>query len=55
MVKVHVIANHVPIEVKTGLIKQDITIADETGKSRLTLWQDGINKLEVNKLQMFMV
>ena len=52
-VMVKVIANHIPIEIKTGLMKQDVMIADETGKARLTLWQDDINKLEVNKSYKF--
>lgn len=34
------------MEVKPGLSKQDLTIADATGTARLTLWQTDINKLD---------
>ena len=28
------------LEVKTGLYKQDVTIAEKTGNLKLTLWQN---------------
>lgn len=37
------------IEVKPGLEKQDIVVADATGSARLTLWQRDIDILEVNE------
>ena len=37
------------MEVKPDLYKQDVTVADSTGTVRLTLWQDVIGKLEVDK------
>ena len=36
-----------PVEVKAGLIKQDITLADHTGTARLVLWQQDVNKLKI--------
>ena len=35
------------VEVKPGLFKQDLSISDETGTARLTLWQDTIDSLTV--------
>ena len=39
----------VKMEVKAGLFKQDVTKADSTGTARLTLWQDHIGSIEVDK------
>ena len=36
-------------EVKQGLHKQDITVADATGSCCFTLWQEDIGKIDVNK------
>ena len=46
LVKVQKLAE--PIEIKPGLYKQDVTIADKSGYIRLTLWQwdIGIGKLD---------
>ena len=37
------------LEVKPGLYKQDVTLADSTGTVRITLWQDDIGKLDVEQ------
>ena len=37
------------VEVKPGLSKQDITVADGTSSARLTLWHNNINKLTEGK------
>ena len=36
-------------KIKEGLYKQDVIIADVTAYCRLTLWQEDIGKMEVNK------
>ena len=48
-VSIKVLDNDAPVEVKTGLVKQDLTVADETGTARLTLWQSDISSLDVGK------
>ena len=37
------------VEVKPGLIKQDITIANAEGIAKLTLWQKDVDTLKVNE------
>lgn len=34
-------------EIKSGLVKQDVTISDATGTIRLTMWQENVDKLQV--------
>ena len=48
-VSIKVLDNDAPVEVKTGLVKQDLTVADETGTARLTLWQSDMSSLDVGK------
>ena len=37
------------VEVKAGLVKQDVTLSDKTDTARLTLWAKDIGKVELNK------
>ena len=37
------------VEVKPGLIKQDITVSDETSSARVTLWQQDIGRFQEQK------
>ena len=44
-VRVKVIKTHDPQVVGTGKTKQDIVIADATGKSTVVLWESNVHKL----------
>ncbi len=48
-----VIFVHDPIQVASGKIKQDITIADSTGTTRLVLWESDVNSVTLNKSYKF--
>lgn len=48
-VRVKVIQLNEPVEIKPGLSKQDLIVADATFTALLTLWQNDVNKLEVGK------
>ena len=39
-------------EVKSDLWKQDIIVADATGTTKVTLWQDNMNKLDLESCYM---
>ena len=42
-----------PIKVSPNLRKQNVTIADSTAAAKITLWEDSIGKLSVNKSYRF--
>ena len=44
-----VIAINEPLNVSGGKTKQDITVADSTSMSRLTLWQENVDTLTQNQ------
>ena len=46
---VKVIKINVSLEVKPGLHKQDVIVADNTGQVKVTLWQDHIDSLKVGQ------
>lgn len=48
-VKIKVLKRGEPIEIKPGLTKQDYTIADTSGTAELILWQEDVDKLNVNE------
>ena len=54
-VSIEVLDNDAPVEVKTGLVKQDLTVADETGTARLTLWQSSLDVGKSYKLEALSV
>lgn len=46
LLEVEVTDLEIPMEVTGGKIKQDVHIADNKGKSKLTLWEEDVGKLE---------
>ena len=42
-----------PVEVKTGLTKQDLIISDSSGTAKLTVWQDDVDALSVGTCYIF--
>ena len=42
-----------PVSVTTGKLKQEIVVADETGHTTLTLWEDDIGMISENKSYQF--
>lgn len=57
-IMVKVVKRKEPVEVKPGLIKQNFTIADSSGRVELVLWQDDVDKLTVGesyKIEQLMV
>jgi ssDNA-binding replication factor A large subunit len=47
-VQAMVVKVHQPQKVGEKRVKQDVTIADTTGKATLTLWDNDIGALEAN-------
>jgi hypothetical protein len=52
-VKAKVIRVELPAQVSSNLRKQDVIIADSSATTRLTLWQDAIGQLCVDKSHLF--
>ena len=48
-VRVKVLKTHDPQTVTTGKIKQDIIIADATGKSTVVVWESHVNEIQNHK------